>query len=123
MRFLLGGIYVLETFLDNSSTFLNLGFWARLKGRHSEIMRSYIAIVIQVSLKVNNFCELQFIPKTSEPFGKLLELISVVIFDAELNPEISDELVSFYEVILLELLWMMDLMAADDLFCRFVMDA
>ena len=82
-----------------------------------------MAIVRQVSLEVINFWELPSIPKTSEPFGKLLELISVVIFDAELKPEISDELVSFYEVILLELLWMMDLMATDELFCRLVMDA
>ena len=52
---MLGGIYVLETFLDNSSTFLNLGFWARLKGRPSEIIRSAIAIVRRVSLEVINF--------------------------------------------------------------------
>ena len=63
------------------------------------------------------------IPKTSEPFEKLLELLSVVIFDAEVKPEISDELVSFDEVILLELRWMVDSMAADELFCRLVMDA
>ena len=30
--FLLGGIYVLETFLEKSSTFLSLGLWERLKG-------------------------------------------------------------------------------------------
>ena len=47
-------------------------------------------------------------PKTSEPFDKLLELLSVVIFDAEVKPEILDELVLFDEVILLELLWMVD---------------
>ena len=39
------------------------------------------------------------------------------------KPVITDELVSFDEVILLELLWMVDYMAANDLFCRFVMDA
>ena len=55
ISFLLGGIYVLETFLDNSSTFLNIGFWGRLKGRPSEIIRSATAIVRQVSLEVVNF--------------------------------------------------------------------
>ena len=63
------------------------------------------------------------IPKTSETFEKLLELISVVIFDAEVKPEISNELVSFDEVILLEIRWMVDSMAVEDLLCRLVMDA
>ena len=63
------------------------------------------------------------IRKTSEPFEKLLELISDVIFDAEVNPDITDELVSFDEVIILEIRWMVDLMAADELFCRLVMGA
>ena len=73
--------------------------------------------------EVINFWELLSIPKTSEPFEKLLELLSDVIFDAEVKPDITDELVSFDEVILLELRWMVDLMVADDLFCRLVMDA
>ena len=63
------------------------------------------------------------IPKIREPFEKLLELLSDDIFDAEENPEITDELLSFDEVILLELRLMVNLMAADDLFCRLVMDA
>ena len=63
------------------------------------------------------------IPKTSEPFEKLLELLSDDIFETEDKPEITYELLSFYEVILLELRWMVDLMAANDLFCRLVMDA
>ena len=63
------------------------------------------------------------IPKTSEPFEKLLELLSDVILDAEVKPDITDKLVSFDEVILLEIQWMVDLMVADDLFCRLVMDA
>ena len=62
------------------------------------------------------------IPKISEPFEKLFELLSDDKFDAEEKPEIADELVSFYEVILLELRWMVALMEADDLFCRLVMD-
>ena len=37
--------------------------------------------------------------------------------------EISDEIVSFDEVNVLELRWMMVSMTADDLFCRLVMDA
>ena len=63
------------------------------------------------------------IPKTSEPFEKLLELLSVVIFDADVKPDISDELVSFDEVILLELRRMMDSMAEDDLLCKIEMYA
>ena len=63
------------------------------------------------------------ITKTSEPFEKSLEILSVVMFDEEVKPEISDELVSFDEVIILELQCMVDLMAADDLLCRLVMDA
>ena len=63
------------------------------------------------------------IPKISEPFEKLLEVLSDDKFDAEEKPEITDELVSFVEVILLELQWMVDLMAAYDLLCRLVMDA
>ena len=43
------------------------------------------------------------IPKISEPFERLLELLSDDIFDAEEKPKITDELVSFDEVILLEL--------------------
>ena len=62
-------------------------------------------------------------PKTSEPFEKLLELLSYDIFDAEEKPDIIDELVSFNEVINLELQWMVDLMAEDELLCRLVMDA
>ena len=80
--FMLGGICILETFLDNYITFSNLGFWARLKGRPSEKIRSAIAIVRHVSLEVVDFWELPSIPKTSEPFEKLLELFSDYIFDA-----------------------------------------
>ena len=54
---------------------------------------------------------------------KLLEVLSDDKFDAEEKPEIIYELVSFDEVILLELQWMVGLMAADDLFYRLVMDA
>ena len=61
--------------------------------------------------------------KNSEPFEKSLEILSVVMFDEEVKPEISDELVSFDEVIILELQCMVYLMAADDLLCRLVMDA
>ena len=96
MSFLLGGIYVFKTFLDNSSTFLNLGPWERLKGRTSEIIRSAIEIVRRVLLEVINFWELPSIPKISEPFEKLLEVLSDDKFDAEEKPEITDELVSFY---------------------------
>ena len=45
------------------------------------------------------------------------------MFDEEVKPEISDELVSFDEVIILELQCMVYLMASDDLLCRLVMDA
>ena len=71
-----------------------------------------MTIVRQVSLEVSNFRELLLIPKTSEPFEKILELLLDVIFYAKVKPEISDELLSLDEVILLELRWMVDSMAA-----------
>ena len=111
LRFLLEGIYVLETFLDNSSTFLNLGFWEILKERPYEIIKSAKVIVRWVSLEVSNFWELPSIPKRSEAFEKLLELLLVVIFDTEVKPETVDEL------------WMVDFMAAYDLFYKLAMDA
>ena len=86
-------------------------FWERLKGSPSEIIRSAMEIVRRVSLEVINFWELTSLPKTSEPVENFLELVSVVLFDAEVKTEISDELVAFDEVIPLELLWMVDLMA------------
>ena len=123
VTFLLGGIYFFKTFPDNSSTFLNLVFCARLKGRPSEIIRSAITIVRRVSLEVINFWELPSILKISEPYEKLLEVRLDYKFDAEEKPEITYKFVSFDEVILLKLRWMVDLMAADDLFCRLVMGA
>ena len=41
---------------------------------------------------------------------------------AEVKPGISDELVSFDSVILLELLFMVDSRSAENLFCRLVID-
>ena len=58
-------------------------------------------IVRRVSSEVINFWEFPSITKTSELFGKILELLSDVIFDAEVKPENSDELVSLDEVVLL----------------------
>ena len=43
------------------------------------------------------------IPKISEPFEKLLEVLSDDKFDAEEKADITYELVSFDEVILLEI--------------------
>ena len=63
------------------------------------------------------------ITKRSEPFEKLIELLTDDIFHAKEKPEITYELVSFDEVIILGLRWMVDLMAADDLLFRLVMDA
>ena len=60
------------------------------------------------------------IPKTSEPFENFIELLSDFIFDTEVMPEITDELVSFDEVILLELQCMVYSMVADNLFYRLV---
>ena len=53
----------------------------------------------------------------------LVEFLSDVIFDAEVKPDITDELVSFDEMILLELRWMGGYVTADNLFCILVMDA
>ena len=75
MIFLLGGIHFLKTFLDNSSTFLNIGFWERMKGRPSEIIRSDIAIVRRVSLEVISFWELPSNPKIGVPFETLLVMM------------------------------------------------
>ena len=101
MRFLLGWIYFLEKFFDKSSTFFNIGFWKISKGRPSEITIPALTIVRLVSLEVINFWEFTSIPKTCEPFEKSFKLLSDVIFDAEAKPEISYELVSFDEVIIL----------------------
>ena len=61
--------------------------------------------------------------KTCERFETFLELLSVVIFYAELKVEISDILLSFHEVVLLELRFMMSSTAADDSFCKLEIDA
>ena len=53
-------------------------------------IRSVIAIVRRVSFEVINFWEFPSIPKISEPFEKLLDLLSDDIFDAEDKPEITD---------------------------------
>ena len=60
-----------------------------------------MATVKRVLLEVMNIWELPSIPKTSEPFEKFLVLLSDDIFDAEMKLKSLDELVSFYEVILL----------------------
>ena len=61
------------------------------------------------------------ITKISEPFETLLELLLVVVFDADLKADISYTLVSFDEVVLLELRCMVDLMTADDVFYKLEM--
>ena len=63
----------------------------------------------------NWFLELSSIPKISEPFETFLDLLSVVIFDAEPKVDISDMLVSLDEVIILEMWCMVYSMAADEL--------
>ena len=60
-----------------------------------------MAIVRRVLLEVINSLELALISKTSEPFEKLLDLLSVFIFDTKVKPKISYQLVSFDELILL----------------------
>ena len=52
MNFLLGGIYVLEMFLDSSSILLNFYFWGILKERPSDKIRSAMERVRRVSLEV-----------------------------------------------------------------------
>ena len=54
---------------------------------------------------------------------KILELLSDDIFGAEEKSDITDKLVSFNELIHLELQWMVESMAKDELICRIVMDA
>ena len=72
------------------------------------IIISAFEIVKRVSLEVIIFWEFLSIPKISVPFETLLEVLSNYKFDAEEKPEITDELVSFDEVILLEPRWMVD---------------
>ena len=79
-------------------------------------------IVRQISLEVIDFWSLPSIPKISEPFETFLELFSVVLFYAELKVDISDMLVSFGEVIILELWCMVDSMESDELFCKLEMN-
>ena len=74
-------------------------------------------------VRSNYFWWLSSIPKIIEPFEKLLGLISVIISDTKLKPDISDELVSFDEVIILELRCLVDLMTAAYLFCKLKIDA
>ena len=52
-------------------------------------------------MEVINFWELSSLPKTREPFEKLFQLLSDEIFDLEEKLDITDELVSFDELILL----------------------
>ena len=93
LSFLLGEIYALETFLEKSGTFLNIGFWEILKGRPSEIIISSIAIVRRLSLEVISFWEFPSIPKIGETFERLLELLLDDIVDAEEKTESTDEFV------------------------------
>ena len=61
---------------------MNIGFWEILKVIPYEIIGSAFAIVKRVLLEVINIWELPSIPKISEPFGKILELLSDDKFDA-----------------------------------------
>ena len=101
---------------------MNLWVWGILKEISYEPIRSALEKVRQVSLEVINLWELPYIPKRSELFETLLELLSVFMFDADMKPGISDMLVPSDEFILLELWCIVDLMAADDLLCKLEMD-
>ena len=79
------------------------------------------AIVRQALLEVIDFWALSPITKISGKFGLLLALLSVVIFDVDMKEMIPDTLVSFDELIILELQYMVGLMKADDLFCKLEM--
>ena len=63
------------------------------------------------------------IPKISETFETFLELLSAVIFDAELKNNISNMLLSFDKVIILEMQCMVDSMSEYDLFYKIEMYA
>ena len=66
----------------------------------------------------NWFLRIAINTKKNESFGTLIELLSVIIFDSKLKVDISNTLVSFDEVILLELRYIMYSMTADDLFYK-----
>ena len=65
-------------------------------------------IVRRVSLEEIYFSEFSSIPKISEQFVTLIELLSVLVFDTDLKSNILDLLVSFDEVILLDLWFIVD---------------
>ena len=63
------------------------------------------------------------IPKISKPFETFIELLPVVIFDAEPRVDTSDILFSFDEVILLVLSCMVDSVEEDYLLCKTEVDS
>ena len=65
---LLGVIYILEHFLENSSRSSNIEFWEILKDRTSEIIGSAMGILRRVFLEAINFWELTSLPKPNDPF-------------------------------------------------------
>ena len=76
IRFLLGGIWFFGAFLDNSSTFLNLGFGEILNERSYEVIISAISIIRRFLLEVIYFWALLSITKISETFNLLIEFFS-----------------------------------------------
>ena len=80
-----------------------------------------MVIVRQVSSEVIDFWSFASIPKIIEPFELIIDLLSVVTFDADPKDEISDILVSFIEVIFLTLWCMVDSTTSDDLFSKIEM--
>ena len=117
------GIQVLEILLANYRNFLNLGFWEILKEIASEIIRSDMAIVIRVSLEVIDFWGFPSILKLSEPFDTFLELLPVVIYDAEMKDDILYTSLWFDAVNFLELGSMVDSIVEYDLLFKLEMYA
>ena len=120
--FLFGGIKVFVKLLTNSSIFLNIGFWERLKEILAEKNIPAIETVRKVSLEVIELWELPPIPKIFETFELLLVILSVVIFDEVPKDNISDMFKSFDEAIILKLQCLMDPMTANDLLCKLEME-
>ena len=91
--FMLRGIYILETFHSRSSVFLNLGFCEYIKVKAFWDNKNWCGNSKISLVGSNQFLRIDINTKNKWTILKLLKLISVVIFDAELKPDISYELV------------------------------
>ena len=118
-----GGLINFDIVLANFCTFLNLGFWDRLKDKPSEITRSAIATVRRVSLEVIIFCMLLSPVKKIKPFWGVVGFLSGDLLQLVLKDDVSYIAVVFDEYRPLEVRWIFDSTTSDDLSCKRDMDS